>query len=51
MDKEEWERTLPKASKALYEATLKMGGKITAEHGIGLTRKKLPEDGLYGDAD
>ncbi len=40
MDKEEWERTLPKASTALYEATLKMGGKITAEHGIGLTRKK-----------
>ena len=40
MDKEEWDRTLPKASKLLYEKTLAMGGKITAEHGIGLTRKK-----------
>jgi glycolate oxidase len=40
MDKEEWARTLPKASKALYQATLAMGGKITAEHGIGLTRKR-----------
>jgi len=40
MDNEEWARTLPKASKALYQATLAMGGKITAEHGIGLTRKR-----------
>jgi len=40
MDKEEWDRTLPLASKSLYEATLASGGKITAEHGIGLTRKK-----------
>ena len=40
MDKEEWDRTLPSASKLLYEKTLAMGGKITAEHGIGLTRKK-----------
>jgi glycolate oxidase len=45
MEKEEWDRTLPKASNALYKATLEMGGKITAEHGIGLTRKKyLPLD-------
>jgi glycolate oxidase len=40
MDKEEWERCLPMACKALYQETLAMGGKITAEHGIGLTRKK-----------
>ena len=39
MEKEEWARTLPKASEALYRAVLEMGGKITAEHGIGLTRK------------
>jgi glycolate oxidase len=40
MDKEEWGRVLPKASKTLYQKTLGMGGKITAEHGIGLTRKQ-----------
>jgi glycolate oxidase len=40
MDKEEWDSVLPKASKTLYRKTLEMGGKITAEHGIGLTRKQ-----------
>jgi glycolate oxidase len=40
MEKEEWEDVLPKASTSLYRKTLEMGGKITAEHGIGLTRKK-----------
>lgn len=40
MDKEEWDRVLPTASESLYRKTLEMGGKITAEHGIGLTRKK-----------
>jgi glycolate oxidase len=40
MEKEEWDRVLPLASKSLYEKTLAAGGKITAEHGIGLTRKK-----------
>jgi glycolate oxidase len=40
MDKEEWDRVLPAASESLYRKTLEMGGKITAEHGIGLTRKK-----------
>lgn len=45
MEKEEWMRALPKASRSLYRATLDMGGKITAEHGIGLTRKRyLPMD-------
>jgi glycolate oxidase len=28
------------ASQSLYKKTIEMGGKITAEHGIGLTRKK-----------
>jgi glycolate oxidase len=40
MEKEEWGRVLPLASRSLYEKTLAAGGKITAEHGIGLTRKK-----------
>ena len=40
MDKEEWDRAIPIASKSLYRKTLEMGGKITAEHGIGLTRKQ-----------
>jgi len=40
MEREEWDRMLPQASNALYKAALEMGGKITAEHGIGLTRKK-----------
>ncbi len=45
MDKDEWDAMLPKACRSLYEKTLAMGGKITAEHGIGLTRKKyLPMD-------
>jgi len=40
MEKEEWARVLPVASQSLYRKTIEMGGKITAEHGIGLTRKK-----------
>jgi glycolate oxidase len=40
MEREEWDLMLPQASNALYKAALEMGGKITAEHGIGLTRKK-----------
>jgi glycolate oxidase len=39
MEKEEWARTIPPATGALYRSVLDMGGKITAEHGIGLTRK------------
>jgi glycolate oxidase len=39
MEKEEWARTIPRATESLYRAVLEMGGKITAEHGIGLTRK------------
>ena len=40
MEKDEWARVLPMASQSLYKKTIEMGGKITAEHGIGLTRKK-----------
>ncbi len=39
MDKEEWTRAIPGATEALYRSVLEMDGKITAEHGIGLTRK------------
>lgn len=39
MEKEEWSRRIKLATESLYRATLEMGGKITAEHGIGLTRK------------
>jgi glycolate oxidase len=39
MEQEEWARRIKPATESLYRATLDMGGKITAEHGIGLTRK------------
>jgi glycolate oxidase len=39
MEGEEWTRQIKLATESLYRATLDMGGKITAEHGIGLTRK------------
>lgn len=40
MEKMEWDALLSQASRLLYQKTLDLGGKITAEHGIGLTRKK-----------
>ncbi len=40
MGEAEWKRVLPEASGSLYRSTLEMGGKITAEHGIGLSRKR-----------
>jgi glycolate oxidase len=39
MGKDEWAQEIKKATHSLYRSTLEMGGKITAEHGIGLTRK------------
>jgi glycolate oxidase len=39
MDQEEWATKIRQATESLYRAALDMGGKITAEHGIGLTRK------------
>jgi glycolate oxidase len=39
MEKEDWGREIKTATRSLYRSTLGMGGKITAEHGIGLTRK------------
>ncbi len=36
---EAWERKIGQVEKNLYSETVQLGGKITAEHGIGLTRK------------
>jgi glycolate oxidase len=36
---EEWDKKIEQAQKDLYSATIQLGGKITAEHGIGLLRK------------
>jgi glycolate oxidase len=36
---EEWERRIEQAQRDLYSETINLGGKITAEHGIGLLRK------------
>ncbi|GAG23036.1 unnamed protein product, partial [marine sediment metagenome] len=34
-----WEKNIELAQKQLYKETVHLGGKITAEHGIGLLRK------------
>jgi len=36
---EVWERKIDRVEKNVYSETVQLGGKITAEHGIGLTRK------------
>ncbi len=36
---DEWETLIDRAQRDLYKATIDLGGKITAEHGIGLLRK------------
>jgi glycolate oxidase len=36
---EEWERRIDRLQRDLYKETIDLGGKITAEHGIGLLRK------------
>jgi glycolate oxidase len=36
---EEWEKQIDRAQRDLYKETIDLGGKITAEHGIGLLRK------------
>lgn len=35
-----WEKDVPLAAEEIYRAAIKLGGMITGEHGIGLTRKK-----------
>ena len=39
MSLEAWRKVEPDALLALYEATSRLGGKISGEHGIGLKRK------------
>ena len=39
MPKDEWEKKHLKAAEEIYRLALSMGGMITGEHGIGLTRK------------
>jgi glycolate oxidase len=34
-----WERLVPEVSEAIYHLTLSLGGMITGEHGIGVTRR------------
>jgi glycolate oxidase len=36
---EDWDGKIDQAQNDLYSATIRLGGKITAEHGIGLLRK------------
>jgi glycolate oxidase len=36
---EKWNGVIDRAQRDLYEQTIRLGGKITAEHGIGLLRK------------
>ena len=40
MPQEEWDTKKKAAAEAMYEAALSMGGSITGEHGIGLTRRE-----------
>ena len=37
---DEWKEKVPQIAECIYEAALGLGGMITGEHGIGLTRKK-----------
>lgn len=39
MDTEKWENELPKAIRQLFELTVRLGGTISGEHGIGLVQK------------
>lgn len=40
MDEKAWERTVPIAREAIYKLALSLGGQLTAEHGIGATRRQ-----------
>ena len=39
MPEEQWKRDAPKAAEEIYRIAISLGGKITGEHGIGVTRK------------
>ena len=40
LPEEEWSRKAPAAAEEIYRIAAELGGKITGEHGIGLTRKE-----------
>ena len=39
MDKEEWERKLPRVFKEIYQVGISLGGAISGEHGIGFEKR------------
>lgn len=39
LDEVTWRKVVPSAREAIYELTLSLGGQLTAEHGIGATRR------------
>ena len=39
LDDEKWEEIVPAARQAIYDLALSLGGQLTAEHGIGATRR------------
>lgn len=40
LDEDTWERVVPAAREAIYGLALSLGGQLTAEHGIGATRRE-----------
>ncbi len=40
---DKWDQAIPKISGEIFDIALAMGGQITGEHGIGVTRKKYLE--------
>jgi glycolate oxidase len=40
LDEAAWKRVVPPAREAIYKLTLSLGGQLTAEHGIGATRRE-----------
>ncbi len=43
---EDWHKREPRAAEEIYRAAVSLGGMVTGEHGIGLTRKKFLALGL-----
>jgi glycolate oxidase len=39
LDDEVWEAVVPPAREAIYRLALSLGGQLTAEHGVGATRR------------
>ena len=45
ISREIWNKKVPQIAEEIYDAAIELGGMITGEHGIGLTRKKYLEKG------